>query len=107
MMVRSAIQAVFITRDPVLKIDLDSEPAVSEQLQRAIDSCVPDIGIFHPHKPMEIIGAEVLAGFKENLDDQISPGTLLQALLAKVTAQNPFSDLKQILGSCGFVINAF
>jgi hypothetical protein len=98
---RAAIQAVLVTDDSVLKIDLEGQPAMGEQLEGSIDGGVPDGRIRPLDEPMQVVGAEVVAGIKEDFEDAVAAGAMLEAFFAEIPDEDAFCDAMQILAGDG------
>ncbi len=98
---RAAIQAVLVTRHAVLKIYLEGQPAMGEQLERSIDGGVADGGIRLLDEPMQVLGTEVVVGIKEHFEDAVSAGAVLKAFFAEVPDEDALCDAMQILAGDG------
>jgi len=94
--VRSTIQAEFVARDPIVKIDLISKTALGKQLESAIDGCIADAGIALSHQPMQFLGAEMVARGYEHIKNAVALCTLLEPLFAKMLGKDAGSLSGQI-----------
>jgi hypothetical protein len=96
-----AIQAVLVTHHSILEIDIEGQPAAGEQLERSIDGGVSDGRICLLDEPMQVLGAEVIVGIKEDFEDAVSAGALLEAFFAEISGEDAFGDAMQILAGDG------
>lgn len=77
MVMGAAVQAVFVSHHSVLEVDLEGESALREQLQRPIDSRVPDGWILFFDEKVQIFRAQVVPGGQENFKNPVPLRTLL------------------------------
>ncbi len=94
--VRSAVQAEFVTRHPIMKVDLVGEAALGKQFESAIDSCIANAGIALPYQPMQFLGAEMVARVNKHIENTIALGTPLEPLFAKMLGKDAGSLSGQI-----------
>ena len=106
-MVRSTFQAELVTRYSIVKIDLIGEAALCQKLESAVDSRIADAGIAMPHKPMQLLGAEVVTGGEKHAENTVSFRTLLEALFAQMRCKYAQSLRGQILATRTQVVHPF
>ena len=92
MVVSAAVQPMLIAHHPILKIDLESQPALREQLERPVNGRVPDARVFLLDQPMQILGAEVFAGIEKHLENAVSLGALLQSFFTQIPTQDALGN---------------
>jgi hypothetical protein len=68
----AAIELVFVARNTVVKSDLTSQSTFGQQLERAINSCETDLGIFFPGETEKFVGGEMVARLKERAENRVA-----------------------------------
>ncbi len=87
-MVRSTVQAEFVARYSIVELDLISEAALRQELEGAINSCITDAGIALPHEPVQLLGAEMVAGGEKHVENAVALRTLLETLFAQMSRKD-------------------
>ena len=106
-MVRSAIQAEFVARDPIVKIDLISEAALSKEFQGTIHSRIADAGIALSYQPMQLLGTEMVARRQKHVENAVALAALLESFVAEMYGEDASGLPDQILAIWMHFIDAF
>ncbi len=92
MVVSATVQPMLIAHYAILKIDLESQPALGQQLERPVNGCIPDARVFLLHQPMQILGAEVFARIEKHLKNAVSLAALLQSFFTQIPTQDALGN---------------
>lgn len=87
-MVRPTVQAEFVPRYTIVKIDLIGETALRQKLESAINSRIADAGIALPHKPVQLLGTEMVTRGKKHVENTVAFRTLLKAFFAEMSRKD-------------------
>jgi hypothetical protein len=87
-MVRPTVQAEFVARHSILELDLIGEAALRQELEGAVNSRITDAGIALPHKPMQLLSAEVVVCGEKHVENTVTLRTLLEALFAQMSGKD-------------------
>lgn len=107
MVMRSAVQAVLVSRDPVVKVDFEGEAALNKKLKCAVHRRVADAGIVLSNKPMQLLDAQMIARGEEHIENALAFSALLEALFAKMTGKKTQSLCGQICAIRMHVVDPF
>ena len=102
----AAIVLVFVTGDAVVKSDFAGKPALSEELQGAIDGGVADSGVLLFDQAVQFVRGEVLASFEEGLQDRVALSRVFKADTLEVFMKNALRFPHHLRGDGGLVVDA-
>ena len=96
---------VFVPSDAVVESDLAGQAALRQQFQRAVDGGVTDASILLLHQAVEFVGGEVVAGFKESVQNGITLRRLFQANGLQVAVKDLLGFADHLAGDGGLIID--
>lgn len=94
--VRSTVQAVFVTRHPVVKIHLVGEATLDKQFESAINSRIADARIALPCKSIQLLDAEMITRGEEYVENAVALGAPFEAFFAEAIGKKAHSLCYQI-----------
>ena len=78
-----------VARLAVVEVALVGQPALLEQLERAVDGGVADARVHLLHRGVQLLDRQVLAGAEEHLRDVVALRGRLEAPLAQRLLEEP------------------
>jgi len=102
----AALVLVLVAGDAVVKSDFAGEAALGEKLERAINGGESDARVLFLDQPVQFVGGEMLAGFKECAQDGIALSGLLQADAAKMLQEDGFGFAKVFPRNGALIVDA-
>jgi hypothetical protein len=88
MMVRPAVQAELVARYSIMKINLIGKTALCQEFESTINSRIADAGVPLPHKPMQLLGAEMVACGEKHVENTVPFRALLEAFFMQMGSQD-------------------
>ena len=104
--VAAAVVLMFVAGDAVMKGDFAGEATLGEQLQRAVDGRVTDLGVFLFDQAVQFFGGKVLTGLEEGAQDGIALRGLLEADALEMLVEDVLGFADHLAGDGGLVIDA-
>ena len=105
MMVAAAIVLVLVTGNSIVERNLAGQPALGQQLQRAVHGGKADFRILARDQPVEFVSGKVFAGFQKGSQDGVALLRMFQAHTLQVLMQNSLRLADHFAGNAGLVIN--
>jgi hypothetical protein len=84
----TAVELMFVTGYAVVKSDFAGEPALRQQLERAVDGSKANFRVLFPRQAKELIRGKMIAGFQESTQDGIPLVGMFQAHAFEVFIKN-------------------
>ena len=106
MMMAAPVVLVLVTGNAIMKGNFTCQSAFGQQLQRAINGGVADLGIALAHKLKELFGGEVLAGLKEGEQDGITLPGMLQSYFFQMFVEDLLRLPQRFAGDGRVIVNS-
>src|SRR5262249_24258934 len=87
-MVVTPVKLVLIARHTIRKRNGAGQPALRQQLQRAIDGGKADLRILFSHQAKKLVGGEMITGLQEGAQDGVALVGMLQADTLEMAVKN-------------------
>jgi len=102
----AAVVLVLVARYAVVEGHLAGQPALGQQLERAVDSSETDSLIFLTHQSKQFIGGQVIASIQERAQNDVALAGVLEAHPPQMVMKNGLRFLHHLGRDSGLVINA-
>ena len=106
MVMAAAVVLVLVAGDAIVEGNFAGQSALGQQFERAIDSGVADVGVFFLYQPVELVGGEMIAGFKKAAQNGVALSSLLQTDALQVAVENVLGFADHLARDGGLIIDA-
>lgn len=106
MMMAAPVVLMLVAGDAVMERNFAGQPAFSQQFERAINRGNADSRVFLLHKTVQLVGREMIAGFKKSAQDGVALGRLLETHALEMPMQDILRLAHHFAGDGRLVINA-
>ncbi len=77
-----------VASNPIIEVTLFGEPHINQQLQRAVDGRITDVGMAGPDSLVKVLGRNMSPGLKKSIQDGLALPGPLEMMLLQIFGQN-------------------